>query len=117
MEAAAGSDYKAALLIRLQELGIIVEPDKILGLENLAAGEYDLSELLYSTQDGYDLQLTGKLVLKVEPPKPGPVPDMGDMYAAALICIQKKVPYMWEENVPDDRRLHIDEQRDWTATA
>jgi hypothetical protein len=36
---------------------------------------------------------------------------MGDMYAAALICIQKKVPYMWEENVPDDRRLHIDEQR------
>lgn len=111
VEAAAGSDYKAALLIRLQELGIIVEPDKILGLENLAAGEYDLSELLYSTQDGYDLQLTGKLVLKVEPPKPGPVPDMGDMYAAALICIQKKVPYMWEENVPDDRRLHIDEQR------
>ena len=36
---------------------------------------------------------------------------MGDKYAAALISIQKKVPYMWEETVPDDRRLHIDEQR------
>ena len=115
VEATAGSDCKAALLARLQALGITVDPDKILGLENLAAGEYDLSELLYSTQDGYDLQLTGKLVLKAEPrpepPKPGPVSDMGDKYAAALISIQKKVPYMWEENVPDDRRLHIDEQR------
>ena len=115
VEATAGSDCKAALLARLQALGITVDPDKILGLENLATGEYDLSELLYSTQDGYDLQLTGKLVLKAEPrpepPKPGPIPDMGDKYAAALISIQKKVPYMWEENVPDDRRLHIDEQR------
>ena len=115
VEATAGSDCKAVLLARLQALGITVDPDKILGLENLAAGEYDLSELLYSTQDGYDLQLTGKLVLKAEPrpepPKPGPVPDMGDKYAAALISIQKKVPYMWEETVPDDRRLHIDEQR------
>jgi filamentous hemagglutinin family protein len=110
VESTAGSDCKAALLERLQTLGITVDPDKILGLENLAAGEYDLSELLYSTQDGYDLQLTGKLVLKAEPqPQPGPSTD--SKYTAALTSIQKKAPNNWEQNVPDEKRLRIEENR------
>lgn len=110
VEITAGSDYKAALLERLQALGITVDPDKILGLENLAAGEYDLSELLYSTQDGYDLQLTGKLVLKAEP-QPQPSPGTDSKYTAALTSIQKKAPNNWEQNVPDERRLRIEENR------
>lgn len=110
VEIIVGSDYKAALLERLQALGITVDPDKILGLENLAAGEYDLSELLYSTQDGYDLQLTGKLVLKAEP-QPQPVPSTDSKYTAALTSIQKKAPNNWEQNVPDERRLRIEENR------
>ncbi|WP_455653072.1 GLUG motif-containing protein [Phascolarctobacterium sp.] len=110
VEITVGSDYKAALLEKLQALGITVDPDKILGLENLAAGEYDLSELLYSTQDGYDLQLTGKLVLKAEPqPQPGPGTD--SKYTAALTSIQKKAPNNWEQNVPDERRLRFEENR------
>ena len=110
VEITVGSDYKAALLDKLQALGITVDPDKILGLENLAAGEYDLSELLYSTQDGYDLQLTGKLVLKAEP-QPQPVPGTDSKYTAALTSIQKKEPNNWEQNVPDERRLRIEENR------
>lgn len=110
VEITVGSDYKAALLDRLQALGITVDPDKILGLENLAAGEYDLSELLYSTQDGYDLQLTGKLVLKAEP-QPQPVPSTDSKYTAALTSIQKKATNNWEQNVPDERRLRIEENR------
>lgn len=110
VEITVGSDYKAALLDKLQALGITVDPDKILGLENLAAGEYDLSELLYSTQDGYDLQLTGKLVLKAEP-QPQPVPSTDSKYTAALTSIQKKAPNNWEQNVPDERRLRIEENR------
>lgn len=110
VEITVGSDYKAALLDRLQALGITVDPDKILGLENLAAGEYDLSELLYSTQDGYDLQLTGKLVLKAEP-QPQPVPGTDSKYTAALTSIQKKATNNWEQNVPDERRLRIEENR------
>lgn len=110
VESTVGSDYKAALLDKLQALGITVDPDKILGLENLAAGEYDLSELLYSTQDGYDLQLTGKLVLKAEP-QPQPVPGTDSKYTAALTSIQKKAPNNWEQNVPDERRLRIEENR------
>lgn len=122
VEATAGSDCKAALLARLQALGITVDPDKILGLENLAAGEYDLSELLYSTQDGYDLQLTGKLVLKAEPrpepPKPGPVSDMGDKYAAALISIQKKFRICGKKTylMTDDCILMNSVESGWTAT-
>lgn len=110
VEITVGSDYKAALLDKLQALGITVDPDKILGLENLAAGEYDLSELLYSTQDGYDLQLTGKLVLKAEP-QPQPSPGTDSKYTAALTSIQKKAPNNWEQNVPDERRLRIEENR------
>lgn len=93
LEAAAGSDFKAALLAKLQELGINVDPDKILGLDGLAAGEYDLGELLYSTQDGYALQLTGTLVVKSgTQPEPKPeAPATDDKYTATLTSLQKKL--------------------------
>lgn len=113
LEVTAGSDFKAALLAKLQELGINVDPDKILGLDGLTAGEYDLGELLYSTQDGYALQLTGTLVLKPgTQPEPKPeVPATDDKYTATLTSIQKKAKNNWEQNVPEERRLRIEENR------
>ena len=113
LEAAAGSDFKAALLAKLQELGINVDPDKILGLDGLAAGEYDLGELLYSTQDGYALQLTGTLVVKSgtqpEPKQEAPATD--DKYTATLTSLQKKVVQAWEQSLVNYRDWHIEENR------
>ena len=113
LEAAAGSDFKAALLAKLQELGINVDPDKILGLYGLAAGEYDLGELLYSTQDGYALQLTGTLVVKSgTQPEPKPeAPATDDKYTATLTSLQKKVVQAWEQSLVNDRDWHIEENR------
>lgn len=113
LEAAAGSDFKAALLAKLQELGINVDPDKILGLDGLAAGEYDLGELLYSTQDGYALQLTGTLVVKSgTQPEPKPeAPATDDKYTATLTSLQKKVVQAWEQSLVNDRDWHIEENR------
>lgn len=113
LEAAAGSDFKAALLAKLQELGINVDPDKILGLDSLAAGEYDLGELLYSTQDGYALQLTGTLVVKSgTQPEPKPeAPATDDKYTATLTSLQKKVVQAWEQSLVNDRDWHIEENR------
>ena len=113
LEAAAGSDFKAALLAKLQELGINVDSDKILGLDGLAAGEYDLGELLYSTQDGYALQLTGTLVVKSgTQPEPKPeAPATDDKYTATLTSLQKKVAQAWEQSLVNDRDWHIEENR------
>ena len=113
LEGAAGSDFKAALLAKLQELGINVDPDKILGLDGLAAGEYDLGELLYSTQDGYALQLTGTLVVKSgTQPEPKPeAPATDDKYTATLTSLQKKVAQAWEQSLVNDRDWHIEENR------
>ena len=113
LEAAAGSDFKTALLAKLQELGINVDPDKILGLDGLAAGEYDLGELLYSTQDGYALQLTGTLVVKSgTQPEPKPeAPATDDKYTATLTSLQKKVVQAWEQSLVNDRDWHIEENR------
>ena len=101
------------LLAKLQELGINVDPDKILGLDSLAAGEYDLGELLYSTQDGYALQLTGTLVVKSgTQPEPKPeAPATDDKYTATLTSLQKKVVQAWEQSLVNDRDWHIEENR------
>lgn len=91
VEAAPGADLKALLLAQLQAQGITLDADKLLGLDNLQAGEYDLSTLLYSTQDGYDLALTGRLVIKdqSDEPAPTPVPDATDaQYSSALSYVQ-----------------------------
>lgn len=94
-------------------MGINVDPDKILGLDGLAAGEYDLGELLYSTQDGYALQLTGTLVVKSgTQPEPKPeAPATDDKYTATLTSLQKKVVQAWEQSLVNDRDWHIEENR------
>lgn len=114
VEAAPGADLKALLLAQLQAQGITLDADKLLGLDNLQAGEYDLSTLLYSTQDGYDLALTGRLVIKdqSDEPAPMPVPDATDaQYSSALSYVQQKEKHSWERGKTADDTLHLQEAR------
>ncbi|CAK7006906.1 filamentous hemagglutinin N-terminal domain-containing protein [uncultured Phascolarctobacterium sp.] len=114
VEAAPGADLKALLLAQLQAQGITLDADKLLGLDNLQAGEYDLSTLLYSTQDGYDLALTGRLVIKdqSDEPAPMPVPDATDaQYSSALSYVQQKEKHSWERGKTADHTLHLQEAR------
>ena len=62
-----GSGYTGlaqAVADKLAEQGIIIDVDKLLADSKTEIGEYDLSDLLYSTQDGYALNVTGKLIIK-----------------------------------------------------
>ncbi|MCC8159279.1 MAG: filamentous hemagglutinin N-terminal domain-containing protein [Phascolarctobacterium sp.] len=61
-----------AVADKLAEQGIIIDVDKLLADSKTEIGEYALSDLLYSTQDGYALNVTGKLIIKEKTVNPDP---------------------------------------------
>jgi len=96
-----------AIIDKLTAMGVEFDASKIKAVEVKEAGTYDLSSLLYSTQDGYKITIGdgGKLTVTVNAKKPevppveppiGPSVINDAAYQAALINIQ---------NVDDDLRV------------
>lgn len=105
IEIAQGSSYTElaqTIASKMAAQGLDIEADKILSVVLDQAGEYALSELLYSTQDGYRITVGdgGKLVIKIKadvPQEPPVGPDVpatdidkiagSSQYHAALVNI------------------------------
>lgn len=113
-----GSDYTGlaqAIADKLAEQGIIIDVTKLLADGKTEIGEYDLNELLYSTQDGYALTVTGKLVIKEKSPEPNqPVetytPDNDIKYSGALTNIKTdKLQHEEYRNIDKRRRSDIEQ--------
>lgn len=96
-----------AIIDKLTAMGVEFDASKIKAVEVKEAGTYDLSSLLYSTQDGYKITIGdgGKLTVTVNAKKPevppvdppiGPSVINDAAYQAALINIQ---------HVDDDLRV------------
>ena len=92
---AAYTDLAQAVIDKLTAMGVDFDLSKIKALEVKEAGTYDLSALLYSTQDGYKITVGdgGKLTVTIKAEKPGilPVdPSVIDSasYKTALINVQ-----------------------------
>lgn len=88
-----------AIIDKLTAMGVEFDASKIKAVEVKEAGTYDLSSLLYSTQDGYKITIGdgGKLTVTVNAKKPevppvdppiGPSVINDAAYQAALINIQ-----------------------------
>lgn len=107
-----GSDYTGlaqAIADKLAEQGISIDVTKLLAEGKTAIGEYDLSELLYSTQDGYALNVTGKLVIKAKSPEPKPSVD-DIKYSDALTYIKTdKLQHEEYRNIDKRRRSEIEQ--------
>lgn len=91
----AYTDLAQAVIDKLTAIGVDFDPSKIKALEVKETGTYDLSSLLYSTQDGYKITVGdgGKLTVTIKAEKPGilPVdPSVIDSasYKTALINVQ-----------------------------
>lgn len=91
----AYTDLAQAVIDKLTAMGVDFDPSKIKALEVKEAGTYDLSSLLYSTQDGYKITVGdgSKLTVTIKAEKPGilPVdPSVIDSasYKTALINVQ-----------------------------
>lgn len=102
-EGGSYTDLVQAIASKLSAMGVDIDSDKIKALEVKETGTYDLSALLYSTQDGYKITVGdgGKLKVKlkaappVDPPVNPPVNPPTDLpainstaYQAALINVQ-----------------------------
>ncbi|WP_455652681.1 two-partner secretion domain-containing protein [Phascolarctobacterium sp.] len=105
VEIEQGSSYKElaqTIAAKLAAQGLEIDADKILAAGIDQAGEYNLSDLLYSTQDGYMITVGdgGKLTIKVKAvvsPDPPVGPDIppadidkiagNSQYHAALVNI------------------------------
>ena len=78
-------------------------------------GEYDLKDLLFSTQDGYALNVTGKLVIKEKSPEPEPpadnyAPSSDSKYTGTLTNIKAEKMQQEEYRNLDKRRRNTIEQ-------
>ncbi|WP_455656540.1 GLUG motif-containing protein [Phascolarctobacterium sp.] len=110
-----GSDYTElaqAIADKLAEQGIIIDVDKLLAGSKTEIGEYDLSDLLYSTQDGYALNVTGKLIIKVKAVDPvlpvEPVAPMSDAkYTGSLTHLKTEKTQQEEYRNLDKRRNNL----------
>jgi len=85
---------------------------KLLTDSKTEIGEYDLSDLLYSTQDGYALNVTGKLIIKekaVDPVLPvEPVAPMADAkYTGSLTHLKTEKTQQEEYRNLDKRRNNL----------
>lgn len=110
-----GSDYTGlaqAIADKLAEQGIIIDVAKLLADSKTEIGKYDLSDLLYSTQDGYALNVTGKLIIKekaVAPVLPDkPVAPMADAkYTGSLTHLKTEKTQQEEYRNLDKRRKNL----------
>ena len=110
-----GSGYTGlaqAIADKLAEQGIIIDVAKLLTDSKTEIGEYDLSDLLYSTQDGYALNVTGKLIIKekaVDPVLPvKPVAPMADAkYTGSLTHLKTEKTQQEEYRNLDKRRNNL----------
>ena len=107
-----GSDYTGlaqAIADKLAEQGIIIDVAKLLTDSKTEIGEYDLSDLLYSTQDGYALNVTGKLIIKekaVDPVEPvAPIADA--KYTGSLTHLKTEKTQQEEYRNLDKRRNNL----------
>lgn len=113
-----GSDYTGlvqALADKLAEQGIIIDVTKLLADGKTEIGEYDLKDMLFSTQDGYALNVTGKLVIKEKSPEPEPpadnyVPSSDSKYTGTLTNIKAEKMQQEEYRNLDKRRRNTIEQ-------
>ena len=110
-----GSGYTGlaqAIADKLAEQGIIIDVDKLLADSKTEIGEYALSDLLYSTQDGYALNVTGKLIIKekaVDPVLPDkPVTPLADAkYTDSLTHLKTEKMQQEEYRNLDKRRNNL----------
>lgn len=113
-----GGDYTGlaqALADKLAEQGIIIDVTKLLADGKTEIGEYDLKDLLFSTQDGYALNVTGKLVIKEKSPEPEPpadnyAPSSDSKYTGTLTNIKAEKMQQEEYRNLDKRRRNTIEQ-------
>ena len=114
----SGSAYTGlaqAIADKLAEQGIIIDVTKLLAEGKTEIGEYDLKDLLFSTQDGYALNVTGKLVIKeksTEPEFPADnyVPSSDSKYTGTLTNIKAEKMQQEEYRNLDKRRRNTIEQ-------
>ena len=108
----SGSAYEGlvqAVADKLAEQGIIIDTDKLLAEGKTEVGEYALSDLLYSLQDGYDITASGKLIIKEKAAPPEPSYDAGSdgKYSAAVAKLHAEKAYQEEHRVMDKRRKNM----------
>lgn len=108
----SGSAYEGlvqAIADKLAEQGIIIDTDKLLAEGKTEVGEYALSDLLYSLQDGYDITASGKLIIKEKAAPPEPSYDAGSdgKYSAAVAKLHAEKAYQEEHRVMDKRRKNM----------
>ncbi|WP_418555074.1 filamentous hemagglutinin N-terminal domain-containing protein [Phascolarctobacterium faecium] len=108
----SGSAYEGlvqAVADKLEEQGIIIDTDKLLAEGKTEVGEYALSDLLYSLQDGYDITASGKLIIKEKAAPPEPSYDAGSdgKYSAAVAKLHAEKAYQEEHRVMDKRRKNM----------
>ncbi len=101
-----------AIADKLAEQGTIIDVDKLLADSKTDIGEYALSDLLYSTQDGYALNVTGKLIIKektVAPVLPDkPVAPLADAkYTGSLTHLKTEKMQQEEYRNLDKRRNNL----------
>ena len=114
----SGSAYTGlaqAIADKLAEQGIIIDVTKLLAEGKTEIGEYDLKDLLFSTQDGYALNVTGKLVIKEKSPEPEPpsdnyAPSSDSKYTGTLTNIKAEKMQQEEYRNLDKRRRNTIEQ-------
>ncbi|WP_419077676.1 filamentous hemagglutinin N-terminal domain-containing protein [Phascolarctobacterium faecium] len=108
----SGSAYEGlvqAVADKLAEQGIIIDTDKLLAEGKTEVGEYALSDLLYSLQDGYDITASGKLIIKEKAAPPEPSYDAGSdgKYSAAVAKLHAEKAYQEEHRVMEKRRKNM----------
>ena len=110
-----GSDYTGlaqAIADKLAGQGIIIDVSKLLAEGKTEVGEYALSDLLYSLQDGYDITALGKLIIKEKSPEPEPpaepdLPTADVKYTGSLTHLKTEKTQQEEYRNLDKRRNNL----------
>ena len=107
-----GSDYTGlaqAIADKLAGQGIIIDVSKLLAEGKTEVGEYALSDLLYSLQDGYDITALGKLIIKEKSPEPEP-PAEPDL-PTADVKYTGSLTHLKTEKIQQEEYRNIDKLR------
>ena len=105
-----GSDYTGlaqAIADKLAGQGIIIDASKLLAEGKTEVGEYALSDLLYSLQDGYDITALGKLIIKGKSPEPPAEPDL----PTADVKYTGSLTHLKTEKIQQEEYRNIDKLR------
>lgn len=99
LEVDANASFVDAIIARLKALGYDIDASKIVVQSGLENGKYSLGDVVYSLQDGYNLTLSGELVIG-DFVEPTPTPDIsGSRYEALQSELHKRKQHDWNEYI------------------